>query len=125
MNELTTSQFLIGFKHYYNDRMFNLSLKDVVRTFLNTTDRTHLFEFPAISDVTRCLLLAQAMKNMLDGYSGSNSYSTTYISEAVGFDLCGYTDNVPSRYRDLVLTIHELPESFVHDVQTVLKTTTI
>lgn len=121
MSSITTPGFLSGFKHYYNDRMFLSSFKDVVKLFLDSTDRKHLFEFPAISDVTRCLLLAQAMKNMFDGYSGSSSYDNTYISEAVGFDLCGYTDDVPSRYRDLVTTIHELPESFVHNVQTVIE----
>lgn len=106
MKSITTQDFISAFKSYHSDRMFKSALKDVGEGFLVNTGRTSV---SGAMYTSVCLLLAQAMSNMLGGYGGDSTRNNKYLNEAIAFDLAATSNNkVCDRYKDLVDTVHNL-----------------
>lgn len=114
MNSVATPQFLSALKQYAEDRMFESALLNVGRDFMKVTGSNAL---TGIRYVVLSLLVAQAMKNMLDGYSGSSSYDNNFLNEAIGFHLGSgpklwgdpkLPPETVERYEELVKTVFDL-----------------
>lgn len=104
---VTTEEFISSFKKYHSDRMFKSYLEDVGCEFIAITGRTSI---SGILYTTLCLLLAQAMTKMLNGYNGGSVTDKNFLSEAIGFHFGNGTSNteVHDRYQDLVSMVHNL-----------------
>jgi len=93
--------------------MFPITLDDVGIGFLDATGRDSI---SGIHYITLCLLLAQAMEDMIAGYSGSSYRNTKYLSEAIGYQLANPSNNLVliDRYYVLMNLIYkiqsEIPE---------------
>lgn len=92
--------------------MFPSALNEVGKQFLLVTERDSI---SGINYTALSLLMAQAMEDMLSGYSGSSTTDKRYLSEAIGFQLANPSSDLflINRYNSLVATIHELQKSDV------------
>jgi hypothetical protein len=111
MSSITTPTFIQAFERYHSDRMFSSALKSVGDRFLECTERSSI---TGIMYTTLSLLLAQAMEDMLSGYSGSSVTDKRYLSEAIGYDLGGsrvvnFVSN--GRYLILINTVTALQQA--------------
>ena len=109
-----TDDFLHTFKKYCTDRMFPSALKDTVDRFLLEIDSKTI---TGIQYTTMCLILFQAMRNMLAGYGGSTC-GKEHLYEAIGFHMgsIGQTDlygdgKVLEKYLTLFYFIKDLQKS--------------
>jgi hypothetical protein len=91
--------------------MLESALKDVSARFLESTGRTSV---TGIRYTTFCLLVAQALENMLAGYGGHQTVDSRYLSEAIGYQLGGAQVEPlgVERYQQLVDTVYELQTKF-------------
>ncbi len=110
---LLSPNFADSFKRYWTDPLFVSAFKAVRKDFLGMTGRSGLTGVPY---VVLCLLMAQAMQRLLDGYSGSTSSSSNHLHEAVGFyAACSspavtmtFSASMEPRYLELVTLISTL-----------------
>lgn len=100
------------FSRYWPDKLFEPAVSTVRKDFLRLTERKMLQGVPY---TVLCLLLAQAMGRMLDGYSGNSSSSNNLLYEAVGFSEAyaknstfGRNDSDNGRYAEIVGLIIKL-----------------
>lgn len=109
---LLSPNFADSFKRYWTDPLFVSAFKAVRKDFLGMTGRSGLTGVPY---VVLCLLMAQAMQRLLDGYSGSTSSSSNHLHEAVFYAACRSPDvtvtfsaSMELRYLELVTLISTL-----------------
>lgn len=110
---LLSPNFADSFKRYWTDPLFVSAFKAVRKDFLGMTGRSGLTGVPY---VVLCLLMAQAMQRLLDGYSGSTSSSSNHLHEAVGFYAARrspavtmtFSASMEPRYLELVTLISTL-----------------
>lgn len=128
-NKVATPAFLLALKQYAEDSMFESSLLREGEAFLKATG---LKSVTGIRYVTMSLIIAQAMRSMLDGYSGSSSYDGRFLNEAVGFQLGSGPQlwgepksksltEVGDRYKELVDVVFAL-QSHSHGFNAVIET---
>lgn len=104
-----------AFKELWSDRMFMAILKNVRTRFLNATGLTTITGqyYPVV-----CLLLSQAMSEVVGGYSGGSSCNNDLFNEALGFSearelntgLFDYAHD-SLRYSNMIITISELQKT--------------
>lgn len=108
-SEVMDSDFKQYFQRYCNDSMLLSVLKDVRKQFLAMANTPTVNGVPY---VVLCLLLAQAMESMLDGYNGAKSSSSSLLHEAVAISVfysrVPISFHSPLRYMVLVKTVNEL-----------------
>ena len=113
MSSITNEDFIQALKTYHSDRMMESALKDVCDRFLESTGRKQL---SGIRYATLCLLVAQAMENMLSGYGGSQTVDSRYISEAIGYQLGALPalalGRCCDRYQQLFDTVYALQQDY-------------
>ena len=114
MSSITNENFIQALKSYHSDRMMSASLQDVSANFLESTGRTSI---QGIRYTTMCLLVAQALENMLAGYGGHQTVDRRYISEAIGYQLGCHPPGLSSRkgverYKQLFEAVYELQIQF-------------
>ena len=72
---------------YHNNHMFIPVLKDIRSKFLVLTNRETITH---VSFTVLCLLIAQAISTMVDGYNGNSTSSENILYEAVGLSYHPY-----------------------------------
>lgn len=97
MIPLISQQLLNAIEKYHTDVLFLSELKRVRASFLAETGLTTLGA--AGRSLVGDLLYAQAMQNLMDGYSGSARSSSHYEREAIGLALGWNCDQVSSVWR--------------------------
>lgn len=85
--------------------MFISCLKDVQKNYVEVTGFKSV---TGSSYVVLCLLITQAMSNMLGGYSGRSSYNNDFFNEAIGIALSESGTSTSERYTSLVETVNNL-----------------
>lgn len=115
-NELFYQKFYEALEQYASDRMFEHSLVVVRTQFLECTNRTTI---TGCSFTVVCLIVAQAMRNMLDNYGGFHHTDQRALHEAIGmaaveslqYSLRPTSRAQNARYSQLVETVERLMKS--------------
>lgn len=90
MSEIVPVQLLESLERYHNDRMLESCLKSVRLKFLEKSGLPSLSGRPYM---VLCLLVAQAMSDMMAGYSGSCTAPDNILYEAIGMALASNGEN--------------------------------
>lgn len=109
MKSVTSDHFLDAFQKYYSDKMFPSEINKVKAKFFENTGLTSL---SGTTFTPVCLILAQAMENILVGYSGGDYIDKSYLNEAIAFHLgnFGNEEVIVDRYKKLVTTVYTLQQ---------------
>ena len=108
---IATPDFLAVLSRYCTDGLMGSELEKTARTFCELTQAKSL---DGISYTVQCLIIAQAMEDLMAGYAGRSTTDRKYLHEAVGYQMAVAVYDlrgIHPRYKDLVTCVNHLQQT--------------